>query len=154
MPGDYRNIYKNARSAAGYTQERAAEMLGISVESLRAYETGGRVPGNNTVERMIEIYSTPYLAYQHLKESNALMSHIIPALEERTMLETCVRIFTRLHRFSEQHSVERLLEIAEDNVIGNDERPEFYAIMADLREIVKSGLELEVYLPRWARDVV
>lgn len=44
MPEEYRNIYKSARKARGYTQESAAERLGISVESLRAYETGQRVP--------------------------------------------------------------------------------------------------------------
>lgn len=44
MPAEYRNIYKTARRAAGMTQEAAAERLGISVESVRAYETGQRIP--------------------------------------------------------------------------------------------------------------
>ena len=47
MPEEYRNIYKNARRAAGYTQETAAEQLGLSVESVRAYETGQRIPPND-----------------------------------------------------------------------------------------------------------
>ena len=37
MPNETRNIYKTCRKAAGLTQEAAAERLGISVESLRAY---------------------------------------------------------------------------------------------------------------------
>ena len=49
MPEEYRNIYKNARRAAGYTQETAAEQLGLSVESVRAYETGQRIPPNDVV---------------------------------------------------------------------------------------------------------
>ena len=36
MPEEYRNIYKIARRARGYTQEAAAERLGISTESIRA----------------------------------------------------------------------------------------------------------------------
>ena len=36
MPEEYRNIYKICRKSAGFTQEAAAERLGISVESLRA----------------------------------------------------------------------------------------------------------------------
>ena len=36
MPENFRNIYKIARRAAGYTQEAAAEMMNLSVESLRA----------------------------------------------------------------------------------------------------------------------
>ena len=52
MPEEYRNIYKICRKSAGFTQEAAAERLGISVESLRAYETGQRVPPDEVVETM------------------------------------------------------------------------------------------------------
>ena len=50
MPEEYRNIYKIARRNAGITQEAAAEQLGISVESVRAYETGQRIPPNHVVD--------------------------------------------------------------------------------------------------------
>lgn len=51
MPAEYRNIYKTARRAAGMTQEAAAERLGISVESVRAYETGQRIPPTTSWSR-------------------------------------------------------------------------------------------------------
>ena len=35
------------------------------------------------------------------------------------------------------------MEIAEDNVIDDEERPEFLAIMAAVREILQSALELQ-----------
>ena len=145
MPEEYRNIYRTARLAAGLTQEAAAEKLGLSPKSIYAYEAGKVIPPDRVVELMVICYDAQYLAYQHLKESNSLMGRVVPTLEERTMLETCVRIFNRLRDFSERHAVERLLSIAEDNIIDDEERPEFYAVMTDLREIVKSGLELEVY---------
>lgn len=40
----YQNIYKTARRAAGLTQEAAAEQIGVSVESIRSYETDRRLP--------------------------------------------------------------------------------------------------------------
>ena len=40
MPGYSTNIYQMARLAAGLTQEKAAELLDASVESVKAYETG------------------------------------------------------------------------------------------------------------------
>lgn len=145
MPAEYRNIYKTARKAAGFTQEAAAERLGISVESVRAYETGQRVPPNDVVELMVICYNAQYLSYQHLHETNALCARIVPVLEQRSLLEVAVRIYNRMKRFADSHAVDRLLEIAEDGVVDEAERGEFYAITADLREIVKSGLELEVY---------
>ena len=41
--------------------------------------------------------------------------------------------------------MDRLLVIAEDGIIDDQERPEFEAIIADLRQIIQSGLELEAY---------
>ncbi|WP_195278930.1 helix-turn-helix transcriptional regulator [Clostridium sp. J1101437_171009_A5] len=142
MPGDNRNIYKTSRHAAGLTQEAAAERLGISVESVRAYETGQRLPPNDVVELMVILYNAQHLAYQHLRETNALYGRIVPPLEERSLIEAAVRIYNRVGRFTQQHSLERLMEIAEDNVIDDEERPEFMAIVAELRDIVQSVLEI------------
>lgn len=63
MPEETRNIYKTCRKAAGLTQEAAAERLGISVESLRAYETGQRVPPDEVAEAMSDLYNTLYLIF-------------------------------------------------------------------------------------------
>ena len=145
MPEECRNIYKAARRAAGITQERAAELLCISVRSLADYETGQRIPPNDVVEDMVVCYDYQKLAFQHLQATNALAARIIPAIEERSLMELALRIYNRLRRFAQEGSVDRLLSIAEDGRIDQEERPEFDAILADLREIVRSGLELEVY---------
>ena len=145
MSEECRNIYKKARRAAGFTQEAAAEQLGISVESIRAYETGQRTPPYNVVGQMVICYDAQRLAVQHLLDTNAVAARIIPAIEERSLMELALRIYNRLRRFAKEGSVERLLAIAEDGEIDQTERVEFEAILEDLREIVKSGLELEVY---------
>ena len=145
MPEEYRNIYKSARKAAGLTQEAAAERLSISVESIRAYETGQRIPPNDVVERMVICYNTQYLAYEHLHETNALMSRVVPQLERRSLLEAVIRIYNNLRRFDREHNLDALMEIAEDGKIDESERKQFDEIMDDLRDILKSGLELEVF---------
>lgn len=145
MPAEYRNIYKTARRADGMTQEAAAERLGISVESVRAYETGQRIPPNDIVEQMVICYNAQHLAYQHLHETNALISRIVPQLEQRTVLEVAVRIYNRMNNFQRLKSLDRLMAIAEDGRIDDSEREEFDTIVAELREIIQSGLELEVY---------
>lgn len=38
------NIYRTGRICTGLTQEAAAERLHVAVETLRAYETGRRIP--------------------------------------------------------------------------------------------------------------
>lgn len=147
MPGNNRNCYKIARRAAGLTQEAAAERLGLSVESLRAYETGGRIPPNEVVESMSILYNDLRLPFNHLRETNALYGRIVPQVDERSLMEAALRIHNRLSRIEQHGSLDRLLEIAEDDRIDEDERPEFLAIVAELREIVRSALELQLHCP-------
>lgn len=145
MPEEYRNIYKTARKAAGLTQEAAAEQLGISVESVRAYETGQRIPPNDVVEQMVICYNAQRLAYQHLHETNALMAQVVPQLEQRSLREIAVRIYNRMNRFQRDYGMDRLMSIVEDDRIDDTERAEFNAITDELGEIIKSGLELKVF---------
>ena len=145
MSEECRNIYKRARRNAGYTQEAAAEMLNVSVESLRAYETDRRIPAGDVVLQMMICYNCHQLPTQHLQETSALFNSIVPRLEERTLLEMSVRVYNRLRSFQEDNRLNRLLAIAEDGIIDDQERPEFDAIIADLRQIIQSGLELDVF---------
>lgn len=145
MPEDYSNIYKIARRAAGFTQESAAEQLEISVDSVRAYETYQRTPPNEIVERMVVCFHAPQLAYQHLHETTGLVSRIIPQLEQRNILEVAIRIYNRMRNFSQDSCLERLMAIAEDGRIDDTERPEFDEIIEELRSIIQSGLELEIF---------
>ena len=48
------NIYRDARRTAGLTQERWAELLGLSVEAVRLYEGGKNLPSDEVVLRMAE----------------------------------------------------------------------------------------------------
>lgn len=150
MPGEYRNIYKTARTAAGLTQEAAAERLDISVESIRAYETGQRIPPNEVVELMVILYNAQHLAFQHLRETNALYGRIVPQVDERSLMEAALRIHNRLSHIEKRGSLDRLLEIAEDNIIDDAERPEFMAIVAELREVIRGALELQLHCPSGA----
>lgn len=145
MPEEYRNIYKTARRCADLTQEAAAERLGISVESIRAYETGLRIPPNEVVEQMVICYNAQYLAYQHLHETNALAARIVPALEPRSLLEVAVRFYNRMTRFAKGRQMEQLLIMAEDNQIDEEEQAEFDAIMAEMWEMARGYMELDMF---------
>ena len=94
MPEEYRNIYKICRKSAGFTQEAAAERLGISVESLRAYETGQRVPPDEVVETMSDLYNALHLIVRHVRERNAMYSRVVPEVPQCSVLElSLIHIF-------------------------------------------------------------
>ena len=67
MADRYPSIYQRARKAACLTQEQAAEALSVSVETVKAWEQGQRVPRPEDVERMQAAYGTPWLGLEYTR---------------------------------------------------------------------------------------
>ena len=142
MPEECRNIYKTVFLAGGFCLVAAADRLGFSVESLRAYESGQRIPPNEVVELMVILYNAQHLAYQHLRETNAMYGRVVPEVPQCSVLEASARLTNRIYAFADSHADRRLMRMAEDNVIDPVERPEFDAILEELQEIVEAALAL------------
>lgn len=106
------------------TQERAAELIDVSVESVRAYENGRVVPPSTVVLRMIEVYEYPVLALQHLKYSNDIANTLLPDFRDGTTLsEAVLALMEAMDDF--ESIVKDLRNIAKDNVIDENERPRY-----------------------------
>ena len=142
MQDNNRNIYQTARKSAGLTQEAAAERLAVSLTSLRAYEGGERVPAGDVVARMCIVYDTQFLGVQHLQLFGSLLPECVQEARPERLETATIKLVRRIMRFADGHRNDRLLEIAEDGVIDDEERPEFLAITAELTDIVKAALAL------------
>ena len=136
------NIYQTARKSAGLTQEAAAERLAVSLTSLRAYEGGERVPAGDVVARMCIVYDTQFLGVQHLQLFGSLLPECVQEARPERLETATIKLVRRIMRFADGHRNDRLLEIAEDGVIDEAERPEFLAITVELNDIVKAALAL------------
>ena len=124
------NLYQRARLSTGMSQERAAELLGLSVESLKQYEGGKTVPKDETVAKMVEAYSCPWLALEHSQATDTL--GVLPDVEPRPLPLASIALRNRLQDATGR--LDALLRIAEDGVIDEAERPEFDSIVVELRE--------------------
>ena len=132
-----RNIYQIARESAGFTQERAAEMIGISVESIRAYESDKRIPPNKVVKMMVDIYNRQYLAYQHIVNmSEDIGMCYIPNVEIKDLPSAILRLHKEVSDFLKCRDI--LIEITCDGIISEDERPSFDAVMKELDDITEA----------------
>lgn len=144
MQENDRNIYKKARMAAGKTQEAAAEMLDISVESLRAYETGVRVPPNEVVELMTIAYHDQTLGLLHLRASGAMARDLIPDIPDVPLPEAVLRLLNLVYAFADNHRDRQLMQIAADGRIDDGERDLYDEIVSgDLAEIVSAAMALK-----------
>lgn len=135
------NIYKRARISGCFSVEQAAELAGISVSSLKEYETYTRIPAICTVDRMCDVYHAPILAYQH----NKLISgkyQVVPDVEERDLATAVMRLVNRVLDFAEKRRDRQLMRIAEDGIIDDEERPLFDAIMQELKDLIRACTEV------------
>lgn len=133
MLRENRNIYQVARESAGYTQERAAELLNISVESLRAYEGSRRVPPDPTVWNMSELYNLQYLIYQHFK-LNTVLGNSIPNVERKDIAQAVLNIIVEFDSLDE--CKDDLIKIARDGVVDDEERPKFEVILEKIDSMI------------------
>ena len=137
------NIYKTARIKAGKTQEGAAEAIGISVESIKAYESYGRLPPADVVDRMCIVYDALYLAYQHNRIASGEIK-VVPEIQVLDLPRAAIQLINKVIAFADRHRDRELLQIAEDGVIDESERELFGEIVAELDGIIQAATNLKV----------
>ena len=73
------NALKRARLAQGITQERLAEMSGYSVDSIAAWEGGGRTASVPVLELLSVCLGAPWLTGVYLREqAGGALDGVIP----------------------------------------------------------------------------
>ena len=111
------------------TQEAAAEKLGISDSSIRAYETGQRIPPPEVVGPGWSLPTTAsLLGIQHLQASADMARSIVPDIREVRLPEAIMELLDRVYGFVDAHQGLELLRIGKDGIIDDQSAPIFDAI--------------------------
>ena len=127
MAVDCQNIYKNARKSAGFTQEKSAQLLSVSVDSLRDYEQSQRPVPSDVASAMCDVYQAPYLAVQHLRQSSELGKRVVPEIELKDLPEAVIGVLAAVQKFIIKRDA--MIEIVADGKIEEDEQAEWDEIM-------------------------
>ena len=143
-----KTIYKICREQAGYTQERAAELLNCSVRQLARYEAGEVQVPDDLAYAMVRHYNSQYLAVEHLRLVSQLAASIIPAVEPVTLQTAAMRLYNTVMDFVEAHPDRKLLRIAEDGIITAEEQPILDEILGELRHLSKVCFEVQAATER------
>lgn len=139
MPREWTTIYQAARKESSFTQEQAAERLFVSVKTVKAWEQGKRVPDNEAVARMTELYETPWLSLEHeMAESGSL--GVLPRIKLQGLPAAVLTLVNRCLALSDDYR--QLMEIAEDGVVDAKERPDYDRIADRVRAVVAAGLQV------------
>ena len=142
MQNDCTNIYQSARKIAGLTQERAAELLGLSPRSLADYESGLRLPPNDVADRMVTAYNSQLLAVQHLRNSTQFARDLLPDVRAMALPEAVLTLVDAVYSFADDRLDRELIDIARDGVISADERERFDRVIDKIRDITAAAIAL------------
>ena len=136
MAERYPNLYQRARKEAGLTQEQAAEALSVSVETVKAWEQGQRVPRPEDAERMMAAYGTEWLGLAYTWDTCGRLG-AVPAVDPRQLPEAVLALINRATELADDYR--RLMRIAEDGVIDEREAPEFAKIADNIRDVIAAS---------------
>jgi len=145
------NIYRQCRKeAAVYNEklasmEKAAELLGISVSTLSNYELGvTKVIPNDIVMIMADLYKAPQLKNLYCKNECPLGKEHPIAVNIKSLEAVTVNIVSKLDVEEIENIKRKLLEIAEDGMISQDEEEDFKSIVQVLDKLSLTISEMKL----------
>lgn len=134
------NMYQRARKESCLTQEQAAEWLCVSETTMKAWEQGARVPDNETVAQMAELYETPWLLLEHALTAGGALGVLPDGITIQGLPTAVLTLINRATALADDYR--RLMMIAEDGVIDEAERPDFSEISANIQGVIAAGFQV------------
>ena len=137
-----------------YSREGAAELLGISVSTLADYELGNtKVVPVDKVVLMADLYNAPELKTGYCKHECPICSYLPVATEVKGLEWITLRLMKRLDCDELNRIKKELVDITEDGIIDETEKPELKKILAFLDEVAESISELKIVGEKYLKKV-
>lgn len=143
------NPFCKARLAASkyneklYSKDGASELLGISVSTLSDYELGlTKVVPPDMVVKMADLYNAPELKNSYCREMCPLGCDT-PELELKDLDRITIRAMLALREMAQ--TKEMLLDITEDGIITEHEKPMLEKVISNLDEVAMIAQSLKVW---------
>jgi hypothetical protein len=152
------NIYLACRKkAAEYndklnSRETASELLGVAVSTLANYELGitKNIPPDSVV-MMADLYRMPELKNYYCKYECPIGRNLPVAVEESGLQGITVKILNSLDDDDIRKMKKRLLSIAADGEITEDEQEDFDSIVKNLETLAQAISELRILAEKYQK---
>ena len=137
-------IYRKCREEAGLTRDRASELLEwISSDRIDRIERGSE-PRPDEVLRMAECYKRPELCNYYCTHNCQIGQKLVPEVQDKDLANIVLELLNTLNTLDKEKN--RLIEIAADGTITEDEYQDFSAIQKQLESISMSVDSLNLWI--------
>lgn len=129
-----KNVFWQAREAMGLSREAASELLEtIPPERIERIETEKFMPHPDEVLLMAEKYKAPTLCNYYCSQVCPIGQQYVPEIKVKDLSQIVLEMLASLN--SMQRQTTRLIDIAADGVIDNEELKDFVHIQKELERI-------------------
>ena len=142
--------FQKSRMDANYTQDDASECLGISVDTIRRMEAGSREIKPSEVCAMADLYYDPTLYNFYCTNVCEIGKKYIPKIETGELQKIVLKMLSSLN--SIENTKNRLVDIAVDGEISDEEIDDFVRIQKQLNEISITVEALKLWVDKEIKD--
>ena len=129
-----------------FSKEGASELLGISVSTLSDYELGiTKVIPPDMVLKMADLYNAPELE-NHYCTSMCPLGWDMPKADLADLDRISIKALSTFRKLGE--TKELLLDITEDGVIDESEKPQLDKILGTLDELEQVAQSLKIWVKK------
>lgn len=140
-----KNIYQLAREAAGLTREAAAEkMIYVTDDRIEKIESGRSLPHPDEIMVMAECYRMPKLLNLYCTSACPIGSKTQQVIPEDDLGHIVLALLNDLNHL--ENKKDRLIEIASDGIVHDDETEDFEKIRHLLETIALRADMLNLWM--------
>lgn len=146
-----KNIYQLCREAQGLTREKASEnMVGVSDSRIEKIEYGIQNPTPYDIIQMADCYKRPDLCNYYCSHKCTIGHRYVPEIEISGLSNIILETIARLNEINPL--INRLIQIAMDGKITDDEIKDFAFINKKLNEVSLSVNSLNLWIDKTASE--
>lgn len=129
-----KNIYQTSREAMGLTRDSAAEQLSfISADRIEKIENERSIPHPDEILAMADCYKNPILCNYYCSHECPIGQEYVPEVAAKDLSVITLEMLSTLNTLSKEK--DRLIDIAADSRITDDEIPDFLRIKQNLENM-------------------
>ena len=146
-----KNIYQLCREAQGLTREKASELMdGVSESRIEKIEYGTQTPTPYDVIQMADCYKRPDLCNYFCSHQCLIGDRYVPEVEMSELSSIILETVASLNEIDPLTS--RLIQIARDGKITDDEMKDFAFISKKLDDISWAVSALNLWVDKTAAE--
>lgn len=140
-----KNIYQLRREELNLTREKASELLEyISADRIEKIENEKSLPHPDEVLVMSKAYKAPKMCNHFCSHQCPIGQEYVPEIKEKDLTQITLEMLASLNFLNQKK--DRLIEIAADGIIEDDELEDFAIIQNELEKISTAADSLQLWI--------